>query len=153
LGPGDVRELSVKMPGSVRVAGRVVDPAGKPVPGIYCQANTASADSLRTDAQGHFDLGRISRAAAGPTELRLRAARPLGNPQVAVEGAFAIGDAKPEFIDRAHAPTYYAHQKIALPVTRDAGDLQVTLQPAQLLELTGIVRDANPDFAQREAAQ
>ena len=138
VSPGEVRELTVKLAGSMHVAGRIVDPAGKPIPGVDCGNN------VRTDAYGRFDLGRVSRAAQGPTEVQFHAPRPPGKDgwMVSPNGTMDWGDAKPEFADRAHAPTFYANQKIPLPAAGDATDLKVTLQPAQPLEFTGIVRDA-----------
>jgi len=142
LSPGDVRELTVKLAGSMHVAGRVVDPSGRPIQGV------SGGTVAQTDADGRFDLGLVPRPASGHAELLLLAPRPPVNVlEIRPDGTRAITTGEPEIADRAHAPTFYANQRIPLPAAGDAPDMKITLQPAQLLEFTGIVRDARGDPA------
>jgi protocatechuate 3,4-dioxygenase beta subunit len=137
LAPGEIRELTVKLPGSLRVSGRIVDPARKPIPDINC------GYTIRTDAEGRFDLGRISRAAEGVTELQLipppLAGTTLGVAMILVP---APGTTRPQPDIVPDTRVHYVSRKIPLPATGDATDLKITLQPARMLEFTGIVRDA-----------
>lgn len=60
---GEIREVvGLRLPGSTRIKGTVVDEAGKGVPRISLQlpAGFSNGGFIQTDEDGRFDLGRLS---------------------------------------------------------------------------------------------
>ncbi len=128
----------VRLPGAARIRGVVTDPNGKPIPRVTSSSEQHLLIHDRTDANGQFDLGRVSaKTIRGPgIVVQFNAPRPR-TPKYGGFGYYRIDR-------RDTAPQFFHHKRLHLkPKTYGNIDLKVVLEPAQLLEITGTVVDTN----------
>jgi protocatechuate 3,4-dioxygenase beta subunit len=138
LGMGEARRVILDLPGSVRIAGTLVDPAGSPAEAVEVIPNTTASIGTTPDNQGRFDLGRVSLVAKNKTpDLLLRGLRP--------KTPFVVAGVRggPDITGRDTAPQFYAHQRIILPPGTQPVDLRLTMQHVPLIEFTGTVLGAS----------
>lgn len=128
----------VQLPGAARIRGVVTDPNGKPIPRVTSSSEQHLLIHDRTDANGQFDLGRVSaKTIRGPgINVQFNAPRPR-TPKYGGFGYYRIDR-------RDTAPQFFHHKRLHLkPKTYGNIDLKVVLEPAQLLEITGLVVDTD----------
>ncbi len=163
---GEVRSMVVELPGSVKIKGVVADAAGKPIVDVICRVHYRyETEEVVSGADGSFDFGRLTLVPGKEQPgITFHAPQPcrVTLPKVAGAGDGAAqkdailnfdelstvgrGDSRffVEVPSREKSPLFYVDTATPMKATPQTGELnlKMTLAPAHLLELTGIVRDA-----------
>lgn len=147
---GEVRESPhMQLPGAARVRGVVTDGKGRPVKDVLCLIERLITVADHTDANGRFDLGRVSLRHGfwRPYAVTFRAPRPQRRGYYGTTKSFDIKYYTVK--GRDTAPQFFHHRRLDF-VPKPVGQvrLNVVLEPTQLLELTGMVVDDRGDTIQ-----
>lgn len=128
--PGHISDgLVLRMHGAARVKGTVTDPQGKPVKDVFCLMEYYYSVGEYTGADGKFDLGRIALPSSGAVPITLRVPRPSSGPW---------RQYKVKTLEKA--PPFYLHRRLTLRLKPGKEhDLKLSLQPTQLLKISGRV--------------
>jgi len=132
LAEGEVRDdVTIRLAGAMRVRGTVKDHEARPVAGVPILWGTYGAPRTTTDAEGRFDLGWAPLSG-----------RPDGEDYVAVHAPGPrCGNLKTMGEDKL---LLFHHRKVAIePQPAKEIAVDVALEPAELLTLTGRVLDAD----------
>jgi hypothetical protein len=124
LREGETREgVDLRLPGAIHIRGRVIDPAGNPIPDVTCNDLGLVEVSHRTDAAGRFDLGCVPIHTGPKAEQYLICYAPR------THGAEPI------------LPRYYLHKKVNHERVPGDLDLEITLEPTEWLTISGTITD------------
>jgi protocatechuate 3,4-dioxygenase beta subunit len=142
LASGEQRNVTLQLGGAVDIKGRITDPEGQPIRDMVCLTEYNYSIWNSTDANGQFYLGRVALPVRGGPSFRVefRAPRPqrgeLCNWMYPFDSALYAVD------QRETAPKFFTHKNVELePQSAEQINLNVVLQPAKLLEITGTVID------------
>jgi protocatechuate 3,4-dioxygenase beta subunit len=137
---GQVAEdVVVKLGSAARVRGTLADPQGRPIKDFACVVDYGYPIYETTDEHGQFDFGLVplhfgARPPPSVTFMPPRPYRLLG-----LLGGVPEAAQKPDETE----PQYYQYKRVKLePKPGNDVNLAVTLESAQLLELTGTILDS-----------
>ncbi|GMU21467.1 MAG: hypothetical protein AMXMBFR13_15600 [Phycisphaerae bacterium] len=142
LNAGERVHVQLRLHGSVRVRGMVTDPAGQPIPNVICAGLSRGEVTDETNESGRFDLGLVPLPADDRTHpyVTCMPPRPPRGDEAYV--SFVHAPIKREPHTPAGPTQYYQFQRVEYEPRADGEvDLQIRLEPAELLTFRGRVFD------------
>ena len=141
---GVVKGIKIVLNGIIRIHGKVTDPNGNPIDKINIDVSSGSNIFSNTDEQGRFDLGKFPIKEPQSTQgtISFYAPRPGGTILFTGKNQW-INDIENyyEKIDFFH----HYQKKYNIEPGKDI-EINVTLEPTDLITLCGTVTDANNNF-------